>query len=425
MYGVRPPIRKVFFALAPAVFLFGLVEGVLIFQGYTGTSIADVQLTAGFQQNAYVQRRDRILGDWFIPQQEHFISNPNLLARGFHDQSFTKQPQHRRYFAVGGSTTYGSPFEHQFKGFPQRVEEQLNQSTTDQWEIINLGVAGMDSVTFPSILREIKAYKPEGILIYAGNNEVRGSLTERCSNPYRVGFERQLNRLRTLQLLRDQFRRFRKVSIQFNHLAERQDDCMRREIQNIQQNAQIAEHQKTVRDRFQENLRQTITSALRNDIDVFLAIPPINLLVPPSEQDWNSGLSQEKEQQLQEVLRQQPVNWERALALDPSFALASYRLGMQLYQDGRLEDSRRHLRNAVSQDLLSQRITPELQQALLELCASFSSIHCIRVDQAFQNAAVDGIPDSTLFVDFCHPTANLGTALIANSFAAEIKRLRR
>ena len=421
---MKIPMRKALFALVPTVFLFGLIESILIVQGYTGTSIADIQFTAGFQQNAYVQRRDRILGNWFVPQQDRFISNPNLLARGFHDQSFTKQPQHRRYFALGGSTTYGSPFEHQFKGFPQRIEEQLNRSTTDRWEVINLGVAGMDSVTFPSILREIQAYMPEGILIYSGNNEVRGSLTERCSNPYRIGVEKQLNRLRTLQLLRDQFRRFRKVSVQFDHLAERQDDCMKREIQNLQYHDQIVEHQQAVRERFQENLRQTITIALRNNIDVFLAIPPINLLVPPVEQDWNHSLSANTQQRLQEVLQQHPINWEMALELDPSFALASYRLGMQRHQEGRLEDSRRYLQNAVSQDLLSQRITPELQESLLELCESFPSVHCIRVDHAFQNTTADGILDSTLFVDFCHPTANRGTTLIANAFVAEMKRLR-
>ena len=112
-------LRKLIFAAIPVLTLLAIVEGYLSVIDYRGTSIADIQNTSGFQQNAYVQRRDRILGNWFIEENDHFSSNPYLLARGFHDQSFAKTPANRRrYFALGGSTTYGSPFEHQAKGFP-------------------------------------------------------------------------------------------------------------------------------------------------------------------------------------------------------------------------------------------------------------------------------------------------------------------
>ena len=200
---------------------------------------------------------------------------------------------------------------------------------------------------------------------------------------------------------------------------------MKREIRTLQENGQISRHQRAVRERFRENLRQSITIALRNNLDVFLAIPPINLLVPPSEQHWSRELDPNKEHRLQELMRQSSVNWAAVLEIDPSFALAAYSLGMQRHQEGRIEEARTYLRQAVSHDHFSQRITPELQQELLTLCDSFPSIHCIRVDQAFDTAAQDGIPDASLFVDFCHPTAERGTSLIVNSFASEIKRLRR
>lgn len=413
-----PPLfRKVIFALLPVLLLFGGLEGTLYLQDYRGTSIADVQSTAGFQQNAYVQRRDRILGNWFIEKDGIYSSNPYLLMRGFHQQSFQAQPKEtRRYFALGGSTTYGSPFEHQAKGFPQRIEERLAQASDDSWEVINLGVAGMDSGSFPDIIEEIINYQPEGIFIYTGNNEIRGALTERCSNPYRVGLEKQINRIRTVQLLRDQFRRFRNVSVQFDRLAERQDDCMKREIEVIQKEQRTQEHQQMVLERFQTNLQESIDIATQNNIAVYLAIPPINLLLPPSDQHWNRGLPKKEESFLQELLHQKPVPWEQVLKLDPSFTLASYQRGMQLQQEGKSSQALQHLRNAVSQDHFSKRITPALQEVIVTLCKENPHIYCIDIDRSFQKAMKGAIPDETLFEDFCHPTFEKGTSLIADQF---------
>ena len=291
------------------------------------------------------------------------------MTRGFHQQSFALDPKEsRRFFALGGSTTYGSPFEHQAKGFPQRIEERLSQESDDSWEIINLGVAGMDSGSFPAIVTEIVKYQPEGIFIYAGNNELRGVLTERCSNPYRIGLERQINRIRTVQLLRDQFRRFQNVSIQFDHLAERQDDCMKREVISIQKEQRRKQHQNKIQERFRSNLQKSIDIATQHTVDVYLAIPPINLLLPPSDQHWNRSLSPNTESRLQELLREQPISWDQVLQLDSSFALASYQIGMNLYAEGKYSEARKHLETAVSNDSLSRRITPELQTVIKDLC---------------------------------------------------------
>ncbi len=413
--------RKVLFAIFPLLLIFGSVEGTLYFLNYQGTSIADIQLTAGFQQNAYVHRRDRILGDWFIEKDGLLTSNPYLLARGFHQQSFPPKPNgKRRYFALGGSTTYGSPFEHQRKGFPELLEESLNDESSDQWEIINVGVAGMDSISFPELLKELVQYQPEGIIIYAGNNEIRGALTERCGNPYRVGIEQQINRVRTVQLLRDQFRRFQNITVHFDQLAERQDDCMKREVEKIQKEKQSLLYKELVQERFYQNLQTTINTATENNISVFLAIPPINLLLPPADQHWDRGLPRTEESALQTLLKAQPVIWEKVLTIDPSFSLASYKYGMQLYSQGQIENAKFHLSRAVSQDHFSQRITPELQQTLQTLCKINTQIQCVDINQAFLEEMNGKIPDSNLFEDFCHPTFERGTSLIATQFVLAI-----
>ena len=419
------PVRKIIFAGIPLLTLLGILESLLYIIDYRGTSIADIQSTSGFQQNAYVQRRDRILGNWFLEKDNQFSSNPYLLARGFHDQSFTKDPnQKRRYFALGGSTTYGSPFEHQAKGFPQRIEETLNQHSTDNWEIINLGVAGMDSASFPKIIEEISSYQAEGILIYAGNNEIRGALTAQCSNPYRIGIEKQVNRLRTIQLMRDQFRRFSNVTVHFDHLAERQDDCMKREVANIQSLPPVYPeryplrsdaHYQMVLQQFQDHLQRSIDLASQQRLKVFLAIPPINLLEPPADQTWNTQLPPETESQLQQRLQDDSIDWKQLTILDPTFALASHQYGKELI-DNENALGLEYLQRSVSQDLLSKRITPELQLVIRNLCNDNPTIHCIDISAAFKQNLNEKLADDDLFEDFCHPTFDKGTTLIADQF---------
>jgi hypothetical protein len=408
--------RKILYAITPVILLLSFVEVSLYLIQYEGTSIAELQSTSGFPQNAYVHRRDRILGKWFVKKEGRLLSNPYLLSRGFHQQTFNESPKEkRRYFAMGGSTTYGSPFEHQAKGFPQRLAETLNQQTDDTWEIINVGVAGMDSASFPSVVEEIIEYQPEGILIYAGNNEVRGALIEQCSNPYRIGIEKQLNRSKTIQLLRDQFRRFKKVSVQFDQLAERQDDCMTRVVKEIEKDQTDRQYQYVLR-RFEQNLQTSINLALAKNITVYLAIPPINLLQQPSYQHWNHFLEKKKESELQHQLQLTPINWEQILSIDPTYALATYHLGLQLHAVGN-KNGLTLLRRAVSQDPLSKRITPEIQKITQNICQTSSEIHCVDVNSAYWQKMNGEIPDQELFEDFCHPTFTVGTDIIVEQFS--------
>ena len=170
--------QRFLFAVLPALLIFGGLELILRLVHYEGTSIAELDSVDGIPENMYLHRRDRILGPWFITDPEYVTlkrSNPWRVGRGFHNQKLSiESGERKRLFALGGSTTYGTPYEHERGGFPEATQAVLNQAEPERWEIINMGVAGMDASGFPAILDEITELDPSGIILYTGNNEIEG-----------------------------------------------------------------------------------------------------------------------------------------------------------------------------------------------------------------------------------------------------------
>ena len=53
----------------------------------------------------------------------------------------------------------------------------------------------------------------------------------------------------------------------------------------------------------------------------------------------------------------------------------------------------------------------------MKICAKYENAICVNVDKRFKELAVfEGIPGRELFVDYCHPTKELGTNEIASVF---------
>ncbi len=131
--------------------------------------------------------------DLFIPAEEGFsdkdrlMLNPDVAHRYFSKETFTPRPPFEhflkqkpengyRIFMMGGSTTAGWPY-------PNHVMSSriLNQRLSDAFpdktiEVINTGIAAVNSHTLLDFMDEILAQDPDAILIYAGHNEFYGAL---------------------------------------------------------------------------------------------------------------------------------------------------------------------------------------------------------------------------------------------------------
>ena len=98
---------------------------------------------------------------------------PSVIPDGFKKN---KPLNTFRLFALGGSTTAGFPYppNGSFSRYLKRELEKRYPSI--DFEVINLGVSAINSITLRDIIEDIFKQQPNLILIYAGHNEYYGAL---------------------------------------------------------------------------------------------------------------------------------------------------------------------------------------------------------------------------------------------------------
>jgi len=396
-------MKKFIFSLFIFVVFFGSIELYLRSIDFEGSSTADIVETAGFHENAYVHRRDRTLGNWYLKTSDGYESNPKLIERGFHREHFLTNE--RRIFSVGGSTTYGSPFEHTEKGFSERLQKKL-----PNMRFINAGVAGMDSSAFPAMSAQLSTIGGTGVIMYTGNNELRGALLRACSTQKSHLFQY----FYVYRWLQDQYRQQSGIKYTFNHLAEHQEDCIKRALKK-----RINQHPTKkgtgrsdpfyleILQQFHKNITHSITSFGKKNMHVWLIIPPINLHSPPQQSRIDPTLPEEERKAIHQLL--QKKEWERVLKRDPKHALANFSVGIA-------EQDTQKLMIAAEEDYASSRITPSLQNTLVDICVN-KEPHVTCIDLRYlQNDNIE-----QYFHDFCHPTYEYGVDLIAQSLLPHIQ----
>ena len=390
---------------------------------------------------------------------------PAYRPQGLHQVAFPLQKgaDELRLFALGGSTTQGMPFDLQEQGFPERVRKLLEARHPDTtWRMINLGVGGLDSHEFPDQTRELAKLDGDGLLIYAGNNELVGALVHQCSEPFRQGLERWLNRVRLLRLGRSWWRATHPDAqvLDAQTLQRHQTQCAREEVARIlaedQQRALRAGRplseldpegeapwtprwpQRTdafylrVLSDFQRNMERVLELAEAEGMQVWLALPPLNYLAAPHYPAASMDLPAEEREQLRRLLEraarlqehgegaQAAPLLEQALELDPSHAETCYRLGLLELEAGDQQRARSLLQRAADRDYEGNRISSDLTAVLRHVCQEHPAIHCVDLRAEFEQRSPAGVPRDDLFVDFCHPTFEAGVETIAEAFAAPI-----
>jgi lysophospholipase L1-like esterase len=101
------------------------------------------------------------------------LAIPSVIPDGFKKN---KPINTFRLFTIGGSTTAGFPYPPN-GSFPRYLRRELERRYPSiDFEVINLGVSAINSITLRDIIGDILKQKPNLILIYAGHNEYYGAL---------------------------------------------------------------------------------------------------------------------------------------------------------------------------------------------------------------------------------------------------------
>ena len=153
-------------SLIAFVVFFALLEGVL----------------ALFGVQPVMQKEDPFVGfsanvPLFVDKKEAqgrpvMITAPNKLTF-FNHQQFPrdKQPGTYRIFCLGGSTTYGRPYDDRtsFAGWLRELLPAADDKR--RWEVINAGGISYASYRVANLMKELVRYEPDLFIIYTGHNE--------------------------------------------------------------------------------------------------------------------------------------------------------------------------------------------------------------------------------------------------------------
>lgn len=104
---------------------------------------------------------------------EHRLTTATNKKDFFNRQSFPQQKDQNafRIFTLGGSTTYGRPYDDStsFSGWLRELLPEVDQSK--EWEVINAGGISYASYRVAKLMEELIRYQPDLFIIYTGHNE--------------------------------------------------------------------------------------------------------------------------------------------------------------------------------------------------------------------------------------------------------------
>jgi lysophospholipase L1-like esterase len=119
--------------------------------------------------------------------EAYLTTNPDVALRYFSRVGRTprppwdafledKPPNGYRVFVMGGSTAAGWPYPNNVM-FSRVLDRRLSDAFPDRRiEVVNVGIAAVNSFTLLDFVDEILDYEPDAFLIYAGHNEFYGAL---------------------------------------------------------------------------------------------------------------------------------------------------------------------------------------------------------------------------------------------------------
>lgn len=155
-----------------------LVFSVIVF-GIVALSLEGLLAAVGVEP--ILQREDPYVGfanriPVFVPARDGngtaVLETADNKLRFFNPQTFgaVKQGGSRRAFCIGGSTTYGRPFDDgtSFCGWLRAMLARLDPVP---WEVVNAGGISYASYRAAAVMEELAGYDPDVFVIYTGHNE--------------------------------------------------------------------------------------------------------------------------------------------------------------------------------------------------------------------------------------------------------------
>ena len=425
----RLPWPELLLSLGATLVFFLLLEG--------GLALAGIE--------PHLQQSDPFVGfastaPLFVPESE--TADTEILVTSPAKTSFfnrqrlshRKSPGSFRIFCLGGSTTYGRPYDDR-TSFPGWLREMLEAADPQtHWEVVNAGGISYASYRIAELMTELRLYDPDLFIIYTGHNEF---LEERTYGELKdlpdavkvtVGRLAQTRTWAALSTVLDQMKVTRtdaeddrtilpdRVSAKLDRAAgldlyERDDELGNR----------IVNH-------FRLSLKRMIELARAAGAEVILVTPAANLKdFSPFKSQHTDGMTAADRARSEELLREilghaHENRWAESLAtaelaieLDSRYADLHYHRGRALFELGRFDEAKASLTRALEEDVCPLRALPDIKEAVREVARELDVALVDFVELLDARLVSSGRPPiagQEFFVDHVHPTVD-GNKLLA------------
>lgn len=429
--------KKAFFGLVTTVGFFLMLELLLL---AVGPPVADERVDPypGFAsyQPLFETEEDGNNGN----NGPSLVTAPSKLNL-FNVQRFPreKNPGVYRCFCLGGSTTYGRPYEDS-TSFCGWLRELLPAAEPDRrWEVINAGGISYASYRVAKVMEELVDYEPDLFVIYCGHNEFLERRTYQgvFQTPSTVrNLTALLARTRTGALIgrmlpgpaSDTERASGK-----NVLPAEVDAILDR---SIGPDAYVRDEafREQVLGHYRASLVRMIQIARGAEVQVILVVPASNL------RDFSPFKSQHRGDLTGDELNAWSRAFEgaegalqakrykdarrlakRAVHLDPRHAHGHWLLGQALWHLGEYEPARKSFVRARNEDICPLRALSEQLEVIREV-AQEHDVALVDFNKIAEARATNGVPGTDLFLDHVHPTI-AANRLLAVSILSEMVRL--
>ena len=290
-----------------------------------------------------------------------------------------------RVFCVGGSTTFGRPYDDpvSFCGWLRAYLKAADPSR--DWEVINAGGVSYASYRVTRVMEELVQYQPDLFVVYSGQNEFLeqrsyGELADLPSWVINLNASLSGTRIYTamsrvvdflkpdsLEQARERYQLSGEVDAVLDHTIGPQsyhrDDVLKERIMA----------------HYRHNLDHMAMIAEQAGAGIIFVKPAINIRdMSPFKSEHRAGLSAQDLASWQSLyeraagLEQAGNNGEalelyrQALALDDRYAELHYRIGRILFALGDFDAAERSLRQAVEEDVAPLRILEPMQRSLVQ-----------------------------------------------------------
>lgn len=368
--------KKVLFSLVATSGFFLVLEGALTLLG-VGRQIDTVDPYVGFDRS--IPLMEVSTDD---DGREILRTAANKLV-WFNDQSFLKKKPAgtKRIFCLGGSTTFGRPFQDKtsYAGWLREFLPVADDST--QWEVINAGGVSYASYRVAAVMEELAQYEPDLFIVYSVHNEFleRRTYAGMFDTPdWRRRTTSRLRRTRTWSAVQSLVDRIREAEDPPTKemLAGEVDEMLNHSI-GPRQYHRDPQWRRGVLGHYETNLHRMVAIAQQSGAQILFVTPASNEKdCSPFKSSLRDGFSDEDRERFEEMAWRgeefrQDGDFESALQsfreaalIDDRHALVHYEIGRALQKLERWDEAKVSFSRAIQEDICPLRAVDEIADSL-------------------------------------------------------------